>query len=92
MWTAIGAAGGILAYRKGRQLLDQAQEQGVLVTAQQAGATVAGATAALMAAAARANAATASDPTAPRPRTSPDSLITPLLGSAAAAALRKANS
>ncbi len=92
MWTALGAAGGILAYRKGRQFLDQAQEQGVLVTAQQAGATVAGVTAALMAAATRASSTTVGDQPVPRPRTSPDSLITPLLGSAAAAALRKANS
>lgn len=92
MWTALGAAGGILAYRKGRQLLDQAQEQGVLVTAQQAGATVAGATVALMAAAARANATSTRDQPAPGARGSRDALITPLLGSAAAAAFRKANS
>jgi hypothetical protein len=92
MWTAIGAAGGILAYRKGKQLLEQAQEQGVLVTAQQAGATVAGATAALMSAAARAQASGngAGGTPASTPRRS--ATISPQLGAAAAAAFRKANS
>ncbi len=36
VWTAIGAAGGIWAYRKGSELLDQAREQGVALTIQQA--------------------------------------------------------
>lgn len=35
VWTAIGAAGGILAYRKGSELLEQAREQGVALTIQQ---------------------------------------------------------
>lgn len=35
VWTAIGAAGGIWAYRKGSELLDQAREQGVALTIQQ---------------------------------------------------------
>lgn len=39
MWTAIGAAGGIWAYRKGSELLEQAREQGVAVTIQQVALT-----------------------------------------------------
>lgn len=35
VWTALGAAGGIWAYRKGSVLLDQAREQGVALTVQQ---------------------------------------------------------
>jgi hypothetical protein len=35
VWTAIGAAGGIWAYRKTSELLDQAREQGVALTIQQ---------------------------------------------------------
>lgn len=35
VWTAIGAAGGIWAYRKGSELLEQAREQGVALTIQQ---------------------------------------------------------
>ncbi len=39
VWTAIGAAGGIWAYRKGSELLEQAREQGVAVTIQQVALT-----------------------------------------------------
>ena len=39
VWTAIGAAGGIWAYRKGSELLDQARQQGVAVTIQQVALT-----------------------------------------------------
>jgi len=39
VWTAIGAAGGILAYRKGAELLEQAREQGVALTIQQVALT-----------------------------------------------------
>lgn len=35
VWVALGAAGGIWAYRKGNGLIDQAREQGVAVTVQQ---------------------------------------------------------
>jgi hypothetical protein len=35
VWVALGAAGGIWAYRKGSGLLDQAREQGVALTVQQ---------------------------------------------------------
>ena len=35
VWTAIGAAGGIWAYRKGSVLVEQARAQGVAVTIQQ---------------------------------------------------------
>ena len=39
VWTAIGAAGGIWAYRKGSELLEQAREQGVALTIQQVALT-----------------------------------------------------
>jgi hypothetical protein len=39
VWTAIGAAGGIFAYRKGAELLEQAREQGVALTIQQVALT-----------------------------------------------------
>lgn len=35
VWTAIGAAGGIWAYRKGSVLVEQARQQGVALTIQQ---------------------------------------------------------
>jgi hypothetical protein len=35
VWVAVGAAGGIWAYRKGSGLIDQAREQGVALTVQQ---------------------------------------------------------
>jgi len=35
VWVALGAAGGIWAYRKGSGLIDQAREQGVALTVQQ---------------------------------------------------------
>ena len=35
VWTAIGAAGGIWAYRKGSELVEQARVQGVALTVQQ---------------------------------------------------------
>ena len=35
VWVAVGAAGGIWAYRKASDLIDQAREQGVAVTVQQ---------------------------------------------------------
>lgn len=35
VWVALGAAGGIWAYRKGSGLVDQAREQGVALTIQQ---------------------------------------------------------
>lgn len=36
VWVALGAAGGILAYRKGQDWLVTAREQGVVLSAQQA--------------------------------------------------------
>jgi hypothetical protein len=36
VWVALGAAGGILAYRKGQDWLAAAREQGVVLSAQQA--------------------------------------------------------
>lgn len=35
VWVAIGAAGGIWAYRRASDLIDQAREQGVALTVQQ---------------------------------------------------------
>jgi hypothetical protein len=35
IWLSLGAAGGIVAYRKGGQWLERARGQGVVVTAQQ---------------------------------------------------------
>lgn len=35
VWVAVGAAGGIWAYRKASGLADQAREQGVALTIQQ---------------------------------------------------------
>lgn len=36
VWVAVGAVGGIYAYRRGSALLSDARERGVLLTAQQA--------------------------------------------------------
>ncbi|MHB1066320.1 MAG: hypothetical protein ACYC2Z_02650 [Candidatus Nanopelagicales bacterium] len=40
VWVAVGAAGGIYAYRRGAQLLADARERGVVLSAQQAGLSV----------------------------------------------------
>ncbi|MBK9740246.1 MAG: hypothetical protein IPO93_12170 [Actinobacteria bacterium] len=45
VWVAVGAAGGIFAYRRGQQVLADARERGVVLSAQQAGASAAGAVA-----------------------------------------------
>lgn len=37
VWVAIGAAGGILAYRRVQQALDDARERGVVLSVQQVG-------------------------------------------------------
>jgi len=42
VWLAVGAVGGIVLYRKGQAMLDEAREQGVLTSAQKAGAAAAG--------------------------------------------------
>lgn len=39
VWLGLGAAGGVIVYRKGGQWLEQARDQGVLVTAQNVVAT-----------------------------------------------------
>ena len=36
VWVAVGAVGGIYAYRRGNVLVAQARERGVVLTAQQA--------------------------------------------------------
>ncbi len=92
LWTAIGAAGGILAYRKGQQLLLQAQEQGMLVTAQQAGASVGTAAAALVAAATRPQEGGTVNLSTNTGKGSTSASVPTLLGTAAAAAFRKVNS
>ena len=92
LWTAIGAAGGILAYRKGQQLLLQAQEQGMLVTAQQAGASVGSAAAALVAAASRPQASSNGNVPRSSVKDSAAGSLPVFVGTAAAAAFRKVNS
>jgi hypothetical protein len=42
VWLAVGAVGGIVLYRKGRAVIDEAREQGVVSSAQKAGAAAAG--------------------------------------------------
>lgn len=42
IWLAVGAVGGIVLYRKGQSILDEAREQGVISSAQKAGAAAAG--------------------------------------------------
>lgn len=42
IWIAVGAVGGIVLYRKGQAMLDDAREQGVITSAQKAGAAAAG--------------------------------------------------
>ena len=42
VWLAVGAVGGIVLYRKGQAVIDEAREQGVVSSAQKAGAAAAG--------------------------------------------------
>lgn len=42
IWVALGAAGGIVAYRKGQQLLDEARTRGVVGSLQAASGSAAG--------------------------------------------------
>ncbi|MEI6360685.1 MAG: hypothetical protein WCP95_00995 [Actinomycetes bacterium] len=39
VWVAIGAAGGIVAYRRAQQAMADAKERGVVLSAQQVGAS-----------------------------------------------------
>ncbi len=41
VWVAVGAAGGILAYRRGQQMVAEARERGVVLSAQQVGLSAA---------------------------------------------------
>jgi 7-keto-8-aminopelargonate synthetase-like enzyme len=43
VWVAVGAAGGIYAYRRAQQAMIQARDRGVVLSAQQAGASAAAA-------------------------------------------------
>ena len=43
VWVAIGAAGGIIAYRRAQQALAEAREQGLVLSAQQVGVSAVGA-------------------------------------------------
>lgn len=45
IWVAIGAAGGVYAYRRGQRLLDDARERGVVGSIQAATGSAAGLTA-----------------------------------------------
>lgn len=42
VWLAVGAVGGIVLYRKGQSMVEEAREQGVIASAQKAGAAAAG--------------------------------------------------
>ena len=43
VWIAVGAVGGVLAYRKAQELLEDARDRGVVLSAQQAGLSAAAA-------------------------------------------------
>lgn len=43
VWVAVGAAGGIWAYRRAQEMSAQARERGLVLTAQQAGLSAAAA-------------------------------------------------
>jgi hypothetical protein len=43
VWVAVGAAGGIIAYRRAQQALADAKEKGVVLSAQQMGVSAASA-------------------------------------------------
>ena len=43
VWVAVGAVGGVLAYRKAQELLVDARDKGVVLSAQQAGLSAAAA-------------------------------------------------
>ncbi|MDO8307844.1 MAG: hypothetical protein Q7V58_05745 [Actinomycetota bacterium] len=58
VWIAVGAAGGIYAYRRGAQVLAEARERGVVLSAQQAGLSAVSALNAAKSMAAAATAAT----------------------------------
>jgi hypothetical protein len=92
LWTAIGAAGGILAYRKGQQLLLQAQEQGMLVTAQHAGASVGTAAAALVAVISRPQVSPIANSSTGSVKGATAGSVPAFVGTAAATAFRKVNS
>jgi hypothetical protein len=59
VWVAVGAVGGILVYRRAQELIADAREKGVVLSAQQVGVSTAGAITAARALAA--SAATAVD-------------------------------
>ena len=42
VWVAVGAAGGVLAYRKAQQVLEEARERGVVASLQAASGSAAG--------------------------------------------------
>jgi hypothetical protein len=45
VWVAVGAAGGILVYRRAQQAMAEAKERGVVLSAQQVGVSAANAVA-----------------------------------------------
>jgi hypothetical protein len=64
VWVAVGAVGGILAYRKAQEAMADARERGVVVSAQQAGLSAVSALNTARAMAAGAAAAAPRDPAA----------------------------
>ena len=67
VWVAVGAVGGVLAYRKAQEALADARERGVVLSAQQVGLSAATALATARAAAAGAAAAVDHRGAAPAP-------------------------
>jgi hypothetical protein len=65
VWVAVGAAGGIFAYRRAQQALADARERGVVLSAQQVGASAVGAVNSARALASSAVARTAQAPRQP---------------------------
>jgi hypothetical protein len=77
VWVAVGAVGGVLAYRKAQEALADARERGVVLSAQQVGLSAASAVTTARSLAASAATALDRDPVQPA-------------GSAAARVLRSA--
>ena len=65
VWVAVGAAGGIFAYRRAQQALADARERGVVLSAQQVGVSAVGAVNSARALASSAVARTAQAPRQP---------------------------
>ena len=83
VWVALGAAGGVVVYRRAQTMIADARERGVVVSAQQAGLSAISALAT-----ARQLAATAAEK---RPATRPEGAASRSAGAAARNVLRTSN-